>query len=247
MLNAKEHPLVAPDSYSHLLAGVLNALCGLFWTTAYCLYVRQAREDECYGMPLLALVLNLTWEMIYTFVYPLHGVGRFFHFPWVFIDGLLVIETLKHGWKEWQDTSPFIAENFSTVVSMSVVLALSAQWTFARQFSDSNASFWSAYVCQNVLSWGSVWMVLSRGHVSGHSMPIWWCRFLGSLFANLRYLYRVHAWPQKYGFIAGAFSAWILWMPCVADLFYPIAYHLVVGQELGTLDLGAHLANITLS
>jgi len=226
---------VAPESYSHLFAGVLNASCGLFWTAAYGLYVQQARQDQFYGMPLLALVLNLTWESVYTFIYRLNGVGRYFHFPWVFVDGLLVAETLKHGPKQWSDSSPLIAENFSIIFVVCVLLALSAQLTFAHQFSESNASFWSAYVCQNVLSWGSLWMLLARGHTSGHSLPIWGCRFIGSLAANCRYLYRVNAWPQKYGFISGAFSTWILWMPCLADLFYPVIYKLVTDREASVL------------
>lgn len=77
----------APEQYSHLLAGFLNGLCGLCWSAAYVLYVLQARKDERSGMPLLALILNITWEFVYTFVYKLNGIGRLIHFPWVFIDG----------------------------------------------------------------------------------------------------------------------------------------------------------------
>ncbi|KAL0059083.1 hypothetical protein AAF712_014214 [Marasmius tenuissimus] len=75
-----------PKTYSNLLAGGLNATCGLFWSAAYVLYVYQARKDKSYGMPVFALCLNLAWELIHTFVYPLHGIGRYIHFPWVFLD-----------------------------------------------------------------------------------------------------------------------------------------------------------------
>lgn len=227
-----------PKNYSNLLAGCLNASCGILWTTAYILYVQQARKDNSYGMPLLALILNISWEFVYTFVYHLNGVGRLFHFPWVFIDGFLFYETLKHGPEMWEKTSPIVADNFGAIVFISLFVATTAQWTFASQFSSYNASFWSAYVCQNVLSWGSLWMLLTRGDSTGHSMPIWWCRFLGSLAANLRYAYRVKAWPQKYGFISGVFSTWILWMPCLADLIYPIVFN-YIGQEPNLFTGGA--------
>lgn len=55
-----------------------------------------------------------------------------------------------------------------------------------------------------------------------------WFRFIGSFAANLRYLYRVNVWPGKYGFLAGPFAMWILWMPCIADLLYPFAYKFIV-------------------
>jgi len=73
-------------NYSHVLAGTFNALCGLFWTTAYVLYVFQARSDLSYGMPVVALIMNLAWEFVHTFIYPVHGIGRIFHFPWVLVD-----------------------------------------------------------------------------------------------------------------------------------------------------------------
>ncbi|KAJ7154173.1 hypothetical protein C8R46DRAFT_1297887 [Mycena filopes] len=217
----------APRGYSNLLAGTLNALCGILWTAAYVLYVRQARADESYGMPLFALVANISWEFVYTFVRPVHGIGRLFHFPWVFVDGLLLLETIKYGPSQWRDSSPLVADHFPLLVSLALLAALSAQWAFAQQFYDSNSCFWSAYFCQNVLSWGSLWMLISRGNPSGHSLLIWWCRFLGSLAANVRYVYRVHFWPAKYAFIDGAFSTWALWAPCIADMLYPAAYLLI--------------------
>ena len=68
------------------------------------------------------------------------------------ITSLLVIETLRFGPKAWIGTSPIVAEYFTQIFCIGTLLALSAQWTFANQFSRCNASFWSAYVCQNVSS-----------------------------------------------------------------------------------------------
>ncbi|KAJ7110089.1 hypothetical protein C8R44DRAFT_634856 [Mycena epipterygia] len=210
---AAENKSLVPVGYSNFFAGTLNALCGIFWTAAYVLYVRQAREDKSYGMPLLALAANISWEFVYTFVRPVHGVGRFFHFPWVFIDGFLLVKTMKHGPNRWKDSSPLIADNFISLVLITLFMALSAQWSFARQFYESNSCFWSAYFCQNVCP--SIYL------------------FIGSLAANIRYMYRVRFWPSKYAFVGGAFATWVLWAPCVADILYPIAYFLIIGRESG--------------
>lgn len=60
------------------------------------------------------------------------------------------METLKHGPEIWEKTSPIVADHFNMIVFISLLIATTAQWTFASQFSGYNASFWSAYVCQNV-------------------------------------------------------------------------------------------------
>ncbi|KAJ3915487.1 hypothetical protein F5877DRAFT_48491 [Lentinula edodes] len=216
-----------PYSYSHILAGTLNAVCGVFWSIAYILYVKQAQKDHSYGMPLLALLFNLTWEFVYTFLHPVHGIGRLTHFPWLFLDSQLLLLTVQNGPDVWKESSPLVAKYFLVIIIIGGLLALSAQWTFSNQFVDNNASFWSAYMCQNILSWGSIFMILARGNSSGHSMPIWFFRFTGSLAANLRYLYRVHTWPQKYGFIGAPFTTWLLWMPTLADLIYVLIFNAI--------------------
>ncbi|KAL9709421.1 hypothetical protein Ac2012v2_007157 [Leucoagaricus gongylophorus] len=128
-------------------------------------------------MPVIALIMNLVWEIVHTFD-PVHGVGRFFHFPWVFVDCLLLFETLEYGPRQWH-TVPLVADNFVPLVVFGLMLGISGQWTFTSQFSDSNSCFWSAYVCQNMVYWGLLWMLLSRGNTSGHSLYIWYFK-LGS-------------------------------------------------------------------
>ncbi|EEB92020.1 hypothetical protein MPER_09528 [Moniliophthora perniciosa FA553] len=157
----------------------------MLWSSAYVLYVCQAHKDNSYGMPVFALCLNLAWEFVHTFVYPLHGIGRYIHFPWVFLDILLLVQTLKHGPEQWSHSSPIMAENFYVVVTICLFLALAAQWLFTYEFSESNSCFWSAYLCQN---FGSSSLVATLPDIPSQ---------YGSLAANLRYLYRVHAWPEN--------------------------------------------------
>ena len=179
---------------------------------------------------------------------------------------LLLFETLEYGPRQWH-TVPLVADNFVPLVVFGLMLGISGQWTFTSQFSDSNSCFWSAYVCQNVKNfsivwslywclskmvyWGLLWMLLSRGNTSGHSLYIWYFklgsfiewhqnwlsfrsfRFLGSLMANLRYAYREQFWSSKYSFISRPFSRWILWMPFLADLIYPLVFRGIWEREVG--------------
>jgi len=58
---------------------------------------------------------------------------------------LLLSQTIKYGPRMWQDSSPIVAQNFSVIVGICALLALTAQWSFAHQFSKYNSCFWSAY------------------------------------------------------------------------------------------------------
>ena len=151
-------------NYSHVLAGTFNALCGLFWTTAYVLYVFQARSDSSYGMPVVALIMNLAWEFVHTFIiqymelgvsftslgYWWTGVWQLPHLQLSYwVHSLLLFETLRYGPRQWH-VVPLVADNFAPLVVSGLVLGISGQWAFTSQFSTSNSCFWSAYVCQNV-------------------------------------------------------------------------------------------------
>jgi hypothetical protein len=42
----------------------------LLWLLAYILIIRKGFQDRTYGVPLLALALNFTWEFLYTIQFP---------------------------------------------------------------------------------------------------------------------------------------------------------------------------------
>lgn len=50
-VDGKNHPSL---SFLWIQDG-LTLACGVLWTTAYVLYIRQSFRDKSYGMPILAL------------------------------------------------------------------------------------------------------------------------------------------------------------------------------------------------
>ncbi|THV49637.1 hypothetical protein BGAL_0186g00260 [Botrytis galanthina] len=48
---------------------------------------------------------------------------------------------------------------------------LGAQWTFAELFTAlTQASFWSGYACQVIVSWSAIAQLVSRESTRGHSI-----------------------------------------------------------------------------
>ncbi|KAK0508459.1 hypothetical protein JMJ35_008735 [Cladonia borealis] len=61
-LNAIDQRNQPPKSYL-LTQDFLLLTAGALWTLAYILYIQQSIHDTSYGMPLLSLFLNLSWEI----------------------------------------------------------------------------------------------------------------------------------------------------------------------------------------
>ena len=52
----------------------------LFWTVAYLLFFLKGMKDKSYGMPLVPMAFNFTWELIHSFIYPsTHNISLYFN------------------------------------------------------------------------------------------------------------------------------------------------------------------------
>lgn len=94
-------------------------------------------------------------------------------FPGFLVDIYLVYATVKFGPKQWHH-APLVAANLGIVMGVGILMTLGAHLAVLDLFTDfTEASFWSAYVCQITLSWYSVAQLVSRANTKGHSMGIW--------------------------------------------------------------------------
>lgn len=83
---------------------VIQSLAGVMWTLAYILIILRSRRDKVYGVPLVALSANLTWEFWYTLVeLPPHEdqtklAAQFVvNFVWLVFDVVILAQTLRYG------------------------------------------------------------------------------------------------------------------------------------------------------
>ena len=48
----------------------LMIIGGIFWSLTYILIIRRGFIEKTYGMPLIALCANISWEAIFSFLHP---------------------------------------------------------------------------------------------------------------------------------------------------------------------------------
>ena len=69
---------------------VVGAVGCALWIVAYLLIYTKARRDRTYGLPLLAICLNFSWEFLAVFVWPNPvALWRWFDRLWLGFDLLL--------------------------------------------------------------------------------------------------------------------------------------------------------------
>lgn len=93
--------------------------------------------------------------------------------PYFLVDLGLVYTTIKFGPHEWKH-SPIVQKNLGLIMLIGSGMLTWAQWSFAVLFTDIHqASFWSGFGCQIIVSWSALSQLISRASTRGHTMGIW--------------------------------------------------------------------------
>ncbi len=177
-----------------LLFIVMSSLC---WVGAYVLLVKRGFQDKSYGMPLAALSVNIAWETIFSFVYPIgvRSPARVLIFVGMILDVLVVATFFLYGYKyfqnRWRRVQFYAVGIF--VLSSAYVFFLTAppfllSFSFFRGSMFQVASF-LAYAIDNIgTSVLFVNMFWERRSIEGQSFYIGLLKWIGTLLVAVWYL-----------------------------------------------------------
>ncbi|KAJ8070664.1 hypothetical protein OCU04_001035 [Sclerotinia nivalis] len=213
-----------PPIYFLQVQDALILTTGILWTVAYVLYIKQANQDESYGMPLIALCANIGWELIYGVFYPLSFAETITFVPWLLVDAGIWIMTLRYGPQQWKQ-APLVANNLSFILIVGTVVMVALHWAFINTYeSVFEAAFWSGFVLQTLLGTASIAHLMSRNNTSGHSLTIWFCRWIGSAAAVVMFSWRYAHYPADYKHVGTPMATVMFTIIEMADITYPFVY-----------------------
>ncbi|RKH65186.1 transmembrane-type terpene cyclase [Corallococcus llansteffanensis] len=184
------HPLyslrgIDPHAFNAFSWWNLLGVAGcVLWVVAYVLIIRQCAREKTYGVPLLAICLNFTWECIAAWIAPnpvplWSGLDR----AWFFLDLIIVWQLLRYGRAE--QTRAELRRYFYPVVALTLVLAFFGQYTFIQMYKDI-LGFMTAFIINLVMSVLFVGMYFERAETRrGLSVPVAWLKLLGTLATGI--------------------------------------------------------------
>ena len=160
---------------------LIGLLCAIGWLIAYAGIIHRGFADATYGMPLAALVANLSWEFIYGFL--LDPLGDYFHTSSIF--GFLVDAVI--GWQAWtygRDQFPgtLLGRHFGPLFLLSLAVAFPVTYHAFLEFNDSGGEY-TGFGINLMMSILYIVMLERRGSPAGQSMYIAVGKWLGSFFA----------------------------------------------------------------
>jgi hypothetical protein len=157
---------------------------GVFWTAVYVLIIRLGFRDKTYGMPITALCANISWEFIFSFLYPHAPPQNYINIIWFAFDLVIVFQTLRFGRiafeRAWLFYRAFI---LGVLVSFGAILAITVE------FNDWDGKY-AAFGQNLMMSVLFVAMLLKRQEVKGQSIYIALFKMAGTLLPSILFFLR---------------------------------------------------------
>lgn len=163
------------------LVGAAGCIC---WVVAYVLIVRRSHLDRANGLPMVAVALNFSWEILASFVFP-NPVALWHTFDrvWLAVDVVIVWQTLRYG-AAFQRI-PEIRRHFTVVFFVVFALGLVGQYTFVADYPD-RLGLVVAFMINLVMSILFVIMYFDRrDDRRGISVGGAWFKMLGTLGTSI--------------------------------------------------------------
>ena len=156
---------------------------GVFWILTYIFIISKGFKDKTYGMPLIALCANISWEFIFSFIFPHTPPQLFINYLWFGLDSIIVIQFLKYGKKE------FLYLSSKRLYSIFLVL-LGAEFSIILVNGITIGEYkgvYSAFGQNLVMSILFIIMLFKRNSLRGQSIYIAIFKILGTVLTSLHY------------------------------------------------------------
>lgn len=159
-----------------VLAGVFGCF---LWIVTYVLVAIDSHRRKTYGIPLVAICLNFTWEGMAAFVWP--NPIPLFHwaeYAWFAVDVLIVYFLLRYG--RAQQVIPEVRRHFYPIVLAVMLLAGLGQYFFTRSIYDP-MGYILAFTINLVMSALFINMYFARRDASDITYRVAWLKMIGTL------------------------------------------------------------------
>jgi len=158
---------------------------GVLWTVTYLLIIRRGFLDHTYGMPMVALCANLSWEFVFSFVFPHEPVQRPVNMVWFSLDLIILYQLLRFGPREFPRLPKRL---FYGMVALAILTAFFTVVSITLEFEDFDGAY-SAFGQNLMMSVLFIVMLLSRGSLRGQSLSIALTKMGGTAIASVAFLF----------------------------------------------------------
>src|SRR5918998_1862666 len=158
---------------------------GVLWTLTYLLIIRQGFLDRTYGIPAAALCANLSWEFLFSFVYPHDLPQRAVNVVWFSFDLVILSQLLLYGSREFAGLPK---RWFYSGLALALATAFCTILAVTLEFEDFDGAY-SAFGQNLMMSILFITMLYARGSLRGQSVSIAALKMGGTALASLAFYF----------------------------------------------------------
>ncbi len=167
----------------------LGAGSGVAWSLTYVMIVYISWRHKTYAMPMLAMVVNFSWEFLFTLVYPMVGgvVQETVNVAWLILDVLIVASFIRF----WRSDFPAALQAWMVPILLgSFAFAVPLLVATVSLFGQDYGSAYTAFSDNLMMSVLFLTMLQRRGSTCGQSVWIAAGKLVGTALASVsQYLY----------------------------------------------------------
>lgn len=174
--------LAEPLTHPYFLIGVVG--CAL-WTVAYALLIRRSYLYKVTTLPMLAICLNFTWEVMAVFILPNPSlIWTVLEWSWLVLDVGLLYLLFQYGKASLRFTA--LRAYFHPLLVITLLLCLIGQLTFVLTFGDL-LGFIDAFIINLIMSVLFIGMFFEHGPTyPGLSYSAAWLKMVGTACTSIQ-------------------------------------------------------------
>lgn len=163
---------------------IIGAVGCILWGAAYILIIKQCFRDRTYGLPLLAICMNFSWELMASFVFPNPvPLWHFFDRAWLLLDFPIFYQLWQWGAKEQRIFE--MRRYFHWIVGATLLLCVGGLYAFVDTYRD-RLGLMASFGINLVMSILFIFFYFDRrGSMRGISKWGAVCKGLGTLLTSI--------------------------------------------------------------
>jgi hypothetical protein len=182
---------------------VAGIIADVLWMLAYICTIRIGFRDHTYGVPLVAVCLNFSWEFVFSLIIrPKSKLRMGLTLLWLAIDCVIVYQLFRYG---RADQIAQLQPYFVPIVIGTMVLAIIGHITFYRTYEDPGGQE-DAFAINLIMSILFVFLFFSRPDMRGLSYAAAWLKMIGTGILSAGNFWLMRKEEKKYGFFIFLFG-----------------------------------------
>jgi drug/metabolite transporter superfamily protein YnfA len=201
--------LVPPQELHSTAFQAMSVVSGACWIITYALIIRRGYLDRSYGMPIVAVCVNISWEFVFTFLIPHERPQNYINAGWLLLDLFIFAQLLLFWRSDYRRLDEVI---FYPFAGSALLASFGLIYTMATEFDRCGA--YSAFGQNFLMSILFMIMLFQRNSLMGQSVYIALVKLAGTALASLA------AWL----FVPLAQQSAVLKYLFLAILFFDMSY-----------------------